>query len=532
MPAPHLTLVKPRPAPGLFVPGTKYQVFRPLGEGPTGRVYEARRADSPLPFAVKVLHRELCAHPTRLYELLRGNVRRLSPHLPVAHLPDVLELGITADDEVFSATVLRAGRTLRAEMRLRQAMPATDDARVFWAGTVALHVLAGLEIAHRAGVVHGNVTPENIFLKSDGRAMLLDVGVAKCAGEELVGKGDVAASERLLVAARYAAPECLEGGWADARCDVYNLGVVLGELLGGRHRAPPRGVRPDTSISPRAAEVSLLAEAMGGLVRRATERRPGDRYPSAKAFRDELVAALGEPLGDIAPWLVTASGAEVALAAQGWRAAPALAASSPVTSVETERGPPTPSAGLELRPRGLIERSRGARRSLAVAFAASVLGVAGSLSALRMADGASAQGVGAGQRAAERVTSLNAAAPSMAAPSAPERSAEPPPIETSAPTPPLASAQSPTAHLASAGKEPDGLGEPTPAPASSALGHAGETASAAPAGPETAPSVTSTTPPTAVSATKPATRRAKPVASGPSPVKRWIPIEIGGKRIN
>jgi serine/threonine protein kinase len=114
-------------------------------------------------------------------------------------------------------------------------------------------VADALEAAHRAGVVHRDVKPGNVFLTSGGEVKVLDFGIASAAGEAALTTGD------LLGTAAYLAPERVLGRQATAAADVYALGVVLYELLAGR-----RPFEATSDIALAMAQVNAEAPPLHG----------------------------------------------------------------------------------------------------------------------------------------------------------------------------------------------------------------------------------------------------------------------------
>ena len=164
-----------------------------------------------------------------------------------------------------------------------------------WLTTVAVEVLGALGAAHAAGLVHRDVKPGNILLAIDGRAKVADFGIAKSV--EADGGGDLTATGQLLGTPAYLAPERLDGAPADARSDLWALGVVLYEALAGRK---PFGGTSALAIARAVAACDYppLSEARPGLdpslvatVERAMASEPAARFASAAA----MGAALGTP---------------------------------------------------------------------------------------------------------------------------------------------------------------------------------------------------------------------------------------------
>ena len=138
-------------------------------------------------------------------------------------------------------------------------------------------MLSALAAAHRAGIVHRDVKPENVLLADDGRVKVADFGLAR---SQLASGADSSTQGVVMGTVAYLAPEQVESGGADARSDVYAAGIVLFEMLTG---APPfAGDTPmsvayqhvTTDVPPPSTLVPGLAPALDGLVLAATDRDP------------------------------------------------------------------------------------------------------------------------------------------------------------------------------------------------------------------------------------------------------------------
>jgi serine/threonine-protein kinase len=154
--------------------------------------------------------------------------------------------------------------------------------------------LEALDVAHRAGVVHRDVKPANLFLTRPGtaraRCMLLDFGIAKL----LAAPGRFTTDARIVGTPRYLAPEQILGGAVDARTDVYAAGMTLFEMIAGRGPFDASGpidlMRAHLEETPR--RLRACARVSGELdhaVARALAKPPARRWPSARA----LAAVLG-----------------------------------------------------------------------------------------------------------------------------------------------------------------------------------------------------------------------------------------------
>ena len=160
---------------------------------------------------------------------------------------------------------------------------------------VATEITAGLAAIHRAGVIHRDVTPNNVLLVEGDTVRLLDFGLARPRGTREGAEGEPAAGTPL-----YMAPELLEGGAWSARADVYSLGVVLWHLLLGRHPfladteaetyARVLGAPPEIPKDARG----LLPETLIALLERCLQKNPAYRPADAIELHEALLVVVDE----------------------------------------------------------------------------------------------------------------------------------------------------------------------------------------------------------------------------------------------
>ena len=273
--------------PGEVLAG-RYEVVRPLGEGGMGAVYEVHDRELDEPIALKLLHPQLSGDPG-YRQRLRTEVR-LARRVSHPNVCRVHDLGQHAD-QLFVTMELLGGRTLRDLMRC---IDGGDEPPLALGRKLDLIVqlCAALGAAHRVGIVHGDVKPENLIVEPD-RAVLSDFGVAS--------PFDLRRGRRMVAGTpHYIAPEILRGEAGGPRADIYACGLVAYELLAGRppfrtaglrdameraRAVPPVPALPDHAAPPacRAGLDRVLAGALDGW--------PGGRPETVDRLSEALALA-------------------------------------------------------------------------------------------------------------------------------------------------------------------------------------------------------------------------------------------------
>jgi len=263
-----------------------YRLVSKLGEGGMGVVWRARDTRLDRDVALKTLPPDLVGDPSRRERFIReAKAAAAVSHPNIAAIHDVGE----ADGVVYLAMELVEGRTLR---RL------AGDGRlpIPRALRIAAQIADGLGRAHREGIVHRDIKPDNVIVGESGHAKILDFGLARLRGVKEKEQADLA--ERETVAALtdegqtvgtvpYMSPEQARGKPTDGRSDLFSLGIVLYELVTGR--LPFRGETkmdvmsailnesPDSPSSLNPAVGERLAE----LLDKCLQKDPARRYQSA-----------------------------------------------------------------------------------------------------------------------------------------------------------------------------------------------------------------------------------------------------------
>jgi eukaryotic-like serine/threonine-protein kinase len=308
-----------------------YTLVSPIGHGGMGSVWLAERNDGRFTghAAVKLLNAALLGRSAEKRFRREGTILARLTH---PHIGRLIDAGLSVTGQPY--LVLEYVDGLPIDRYCDEAQRSIDERiRLF------LDVQAAVAHAHANLIVHRDLKPSNVLVTADGTVKLLDFGIAKLletdraspAATMLTHEGDVAMTPR------YAAPEQLVGGPITTATDVYALGVMLFELLTGRH---PTGVETQTSaeivraitdreplrlssaVRPKANDDDVTARAtargmaperlhralqgdLETILAKALKRNPAERYASVEAFSDDLrrylqqlpIAARGDAFG-------------------------------------------------------------------------------------------------------------------------------------------------------------------------------------------------------------------------------------------
>jgi formylglycine-generating enzyme required for sulfatase activity/dienelactone hydrolase len=276
-----------------------YAIDGKLGQGGMGTVYRARDTVLGRVVAIKVLSAETANDPELGPRILRE--AKAASRLNHPNIVTVHELAKSGDTE-FIVMELVDGAPLSTQIA---AGGLSIDRVVGWSKQVA----EALAAAHEAGLVHRDIKPGNVMVTSGGHVKVLDFGLARHlpaspAAETTPATAEFMTRQGVAGTVGYMAPEQIEGQPADARSDVFALGVVMFELLTGRRpfAADTAWGTMHATITSDAPSVSRLRAdvppALARIVMRALAKRPDDRYPSARELANDL-AALGK--ADVAP---------------------------------------------------------------------------------------------------------------------------------------------------------------------------------------------------------------------------------------
>jgi len=281
-------LVEGRPplAPGDRVGG--FRIVRALGQGGMGSVYLGEREgeDFDQLVAIKLVERGLARE--ELEQRLRAE-RRILAALDHPGIARFLDGGITTEGQPYIVMEYVEGTAIDAF---------ADGARLGVEERLGLFrsVLDAVQYAHQHLIVHQDIKPSNILVRTDGTVKLLDFGVARLMGEESGRSGTISGGHT----PGYASPEQMRGEPATLASDVFSLGVLLHVLLTGVRPPSEWGSGPSSIAVPEAAARargttarrlrSRLAGDIDAIVLKALATNPADRYSTAQQFESEVRA--------------------------------------------------------------------------------------------------------------------------------------------------------------------------------------------------------------------------------------------------
>ena len=289
--------------------GNRYRIVKKLGSGGMAHVYYAEHEALGRPLVVKVLHGNL-AKDDEMRERFRREAEAASRlvHPYITPIDDYGEAGQT----VYLVMPYMAGGSLAGRLMSHRTVPAEK------AAAAAAQVSIALDYAHRRGIVHRDIKPDNVLFDEDSNARLTDFGIATARFH-----GRLTAGGRAMGTPHYMSPEQAMGKLVDGRSDLYGVGVMLYECLVG---FPPFDGADAYSVGykhvheapvPPEAVDSHVPPGLSLVIMRCLSKNPDDRYQRGNDLADALLH-----------WLAATG------ASDGWRLAAHAAApySSPTST--------------------------------------------------------------------------------------------------------------------------------------------------------------------------------------------------------
>lgn len=260
----------------------RYEVIDSLGKGAMGTVYRARDPMLNRTVAIKTVNMDLDRDEVADYEARFYQEARAAGGLNHPNIVTIYDIG-KSGSIAYMAMELLEGKELRSIMSQGRALP------VGQAIEIAAQAAEGLGYAHDHDVVHRDIKPANLMINREGLVKITDFGIARMRSSEVRTQTGV-----VLGSPRYMSPEQVVGKRAEARSDIFSLGVILYEMVTGK--APFTG--EDVSaimfqilnfVPPSPSSVNPDApEMLDFIIAKAIAKSPNDRYATAREMANDL----------------------------------------------------------------------------------------------------------------------------------------------------------------------------------------------------------------------------------------------------
>jgi tRNA A-37 threonylcarbamoyl transferase component Bud32 len=277
---------------------SRYRIIGVLGRGGMGSVYRGEHIAIRQPVAIKLLHPEIASRDdfSRRFE----REAFAAAHVANPNCVRVTDFGTLPDGRLYLVMEYLDGILLSRLLDQETRLPVRRSLHIL------RHVLRGLHFAHKAGVIHRDLKPDNVVLVEERGdpdfAKILDFGLAKLEGEAASGQQVLTQAGIALGTPIYMAPDTLSQPEVDHRVDLYAAAVMLFEMIAG---VPPFQADDAQSvltmhirdIPPTLAQVAPEAEAppeVESLIRHGLEKNRDQRIPSAQQFIAEIDRILGD----------------------------------------------------------------------------------------------------------------------------------------------------------------------------------------------------------------------------------------------
>lgn len=304
--------------------GGRYQILQTLGEGGMGAVFKARDREVDRIVALKLIRPELAGHDEILQRFRQELV--LARKITHRNVVRIYDLGL-ADGLRFISMEYIEGRELAHVLREKGKLPAREAAEVM------LQVCRGLAVAHGEGVIHRDLKPQNIMVDQQGRAAVMDFGIAHSLETAAMAAhvsdirshdvGNLTMAGALLGTPRYMSPEQARGAQVDNRSDLFTVGLIFYELLAGDLPASKGTLaemlseRSERQIKASITGGASVPRALNNVIARCLQLDATKRYGSAEEVIQDLELWLGIRKRSGTNWKLLAPAAAMILGLTG-----------------------------------------------------------------------------------------------------------------------------------------------------------------------------------------------------------------------
>ena len=258
----------------------RYEVFKHIGQGGMADVFLAMDTILNREVAIKILRSEVCADPVSVVRF----EREAQAATTLSH-PNIVEIYDVGEYKGHRYIVMEyvPGRTLKQVIRSRGSLEPDE------AIDIEKQLVSAVSEAHHKGIIHRDIKPQNIIVKSDGSIKILDFGIA-------IAKGNIQVTQanNVMGSVHYLAPELAKGKPASVQSDIYALGIVLFEMLSGDVPFKADSAVQVALMQMRNEMPSIrtinpsIPQSIENIITRATAKDPSKRYSSCVDMLDDL----------------------------------------------------------------------------------------------------------------------------------------------------------------------------------------------------------------------------------------------------
>ncbi len=285
----------------------QYKILEKSGGGGMGVVYRARDEKLDRIVALKFLPQHLLADEEAEKRFM--SEARSASSLDHPNICTIYDINKTEDGQLFIVMSFYEGETLKKKIGRGRLTP--DEAV-----NIAAQIAAGLERAHRGGIIHRDIKPANIMITNYGEVKIVDFGLAKSKASAGITKFG-----STIGTAAYMSPEQTRGEPVDQRTDIWALGVIIYEMLTGM--GPFKGEYEQAVIysilNDDLPEVKGISEELNHIIRRSTAKDPAGRYSSISEMHSDLLKLKGDSGSRIPESRISGSNINQEPAAKGSR---------------------------------------------------------------------------------------------------------------------------------------------------------------------------------------------------------------------